>query len=194
MLPGGWVAGDRAEEQEDGVTTSAVGDTGPLLHLAEIGHLAALGTLRRLLLPDLVAAELHRYGVQAQDIGVARLSVSVVSVSARRWERVQRAVTSSGVSIQPADAQVVTLSLARRRPDVVLTDDLALRRVLESRGVLAVGSVGLLIRAYATGLLDRGRLEHAVDALFGGSTLHLSAGFRRYVRSLLAELSLEASG
>jgi len=66
--------------------------------------------------------------------------------------------------------------------------------VLESRGVLAVGSVGLLVRAHAAGLLDLAELEHAVDALFDRSTLHLSTGFRRYVRRLLGRLSPESSG
>jgi len=37
----------------------------------------------------------------------------------------------------------------------VLTDDLALRRQLEARDTLVIGSVGLLIRAYHQQLIDK---------------------------------------
>lgn len=52
----------------------------------------------------------------------------------------------------------------------------------------AVGSIGVLVRAYRTGRLERGELESAVDALFTASTLYLSRAFRAYVRRLLANL------
>lgn len=70
----------------------------------------------------------------------------------------------------------------------VLTDDLALRRRLEAAGAIVTGSVGILVRAYKTNRLTRAQLEHALDALFSNSTLHLSRAFRTYVRQLLADL------
>ena len=53
---------------------------------------------------------------------------------------------------------------------------------------LVIGSVGVLVRAYRTGLLERNELDIAVDGLFEESTLHLSSAFRAYLRKLLSDL------
>jgi predicted nucleic acid-binding protein len=65
---------------------------------------------------------------------------------------------------------------------------MALRRELEFRGALVIGSVGLLVRAYNKALMERADLDHAIDALFDESTLHLSSAFRGYVRKLINDL------
>jgi hypothetical protein len=90
--------------------------------------------------------------------------------------------------IQPADAQVLALARADQGGRAVLTDDLALRRRRVAQGSTAVGTIGVLVRAYRTDRLPRGDLERAVEALFDRSTLHLSRAFRAYVRRLLAGL------
>jgi len=66
---------------------------------------------------------------------------------------------------------------------------LALRQYLEIHHAVVVGSIGMLVRAYRVGQLQRGELEAAVDALFDHSTLHLSRAFRAYVRRLLTDLT-----
>lgn len=90
--------------------------------------------------------------------------------------------------IQPADAQVFLLVQASRFQALVLTDDLALRKLIESHGATVVGSVGILIRAYSSGKLDRRQLDEAFRALFDDSTLHLSQAFRAYLAQLLKSL------
>jgi predicted nucleic acid-binding protein len=41
----------------------AITDTGPVLHLNEIGRLECLRIFEHLVMPDLVAEELHNYGL-----------------------------------------------------------------------------------------------------------------------------------
>jgi predicted nucleic acid-binding protein len=110
----------------------AISDTGPILHLFEIGRLTDLSTVGPLLLPSLVVSELSSRGIG--------------------------------------------------------TDDLKREGMLEQEGASVVGSVGLLIRAYTSGKMDRDRLERSMDALLNNSTLHLSRPFRTYIRKLIAEL------
>jgi predicted nucleic acid-binding protein len=83
---------------------------------------------------------------------------------------------------------VLSLAWADAFRSPVLTDDLTLRRMLEREGATAVGTAGVLVRAYRRGLLARTELDAAVDALFERSTLHVSLAFRAYVRSLLRTL------
>ena len=101
------------------------------------------------------------------------------------WKKLLR---ESAPRIQPADAQVAVLAgkLGEQRP--VLTDDLALRRIVEGRGGIAVGSVGILVRAYKAWRWEKSQLGDAVDLLFSKSTLHISPAFRGYVQSLLKRL------
>ncbi len=134
----------------------AIADTGPVLHLHEIGQLDCLAVFDNLVIPDLVAEELRAYGLDPSRLNVAGLNVVVVSVAKEEWAPV---VMEAGQSIiHPADAQVFILAQSDRFQKPVLTDDLALRRRLESRGATAVGSVGVLVRAYATGRLQRNEL------------------------------------
>lgn len=164
----------------------AITDTGPVLHLHEIGQLESLRIFERLVMPDLVAEELCNYGLDPSHLGVTALKVTIVIVERTEWSPVLSEADQP--TIHPADAQVFVLARSSQFQKPVLTDDLALRRRLESQGGTVVGSVGVLVRAYTTGHLKRDELESAVDALFTTSTLYMSRAFKVYVRYLLADL------
>jgi predicted nucleic acid-binding protein len=164
----------------------AVSDTGPILHLREIGQLPLLARLSPLSVPDLVLSELSFYGIHPAELMTAGFEVTVIPVAEPVWREILRAPGFS--QIQPADAQVFAVARSRSFQGLVLTDDLALRRLLESEGALVVGSFGVLIRAYRDGRMARDLLERCVENLLENSTLHLSQAFRSYVRRLLAEL------
>ena len=164
---------------------TAVTDTGPLLHLAEIGQEHVLGLFERVVASEQVAAEATRHGV----LGRVR--------SALGHHLVIDAVTEGEVSAQhdllggrcthEADLSVAALA-ARTTPDVVLTDDLALRKGLEAQGLEVVGGVGILVRAFRTGRVPKSELQGSLERLLDGSSLYLSKGFRAHVRALLDEV------
>jgi len=162
----------------------AISDTGPILHLHEIGRLQALGVFTRLTVPSLVADELLFYGPDLANLDVPDLTVVQVSKARRN----QVLAESAAPPIHPADAEVLVLAQDDGFRTPVLTDDLALRRRLEASGATVSGSVGILVRAYRTGMFTHPQLEKAVDALFEESTLHLSRAFQVYVRKLVADL------
>jgi hypothetical protein len=83
-----------------------ISDTGPVLHLHEIGKLATLTTVAPVVLPDLVLAELEARGLglaQLQEMGV---DPTVSPVPPSESEEVLRNLAPQ---IQPADAQVFVL-------------------------------------------------------------------------------------
>jgi predicted nucleic acid-binding protein len=164
----------------------AITDTGPVLHLHEIDWLEALRVFDRLMIPDLVAEELCTYGLDPNQLGVTGLSTIIAVVEKREWGSVVNRTNQP--TIQPADAQVFVLAQASQFQEPILTDDLALRRQLENHQATVVGSVGILVRAYTTGYLNRRELENAIDALFTTSTLHLSRAFRSYIQHLITNL------
>jgi predicted nucleic acid-binding protein len=164
----------------------AVTDTGPILHLYEIRRLEALRIFDHLLIPNLVAEELLGYGLDPSWLSVTVLSTTIVSVESKEWGPLVSEADQT--TIHPADAQVFVLAQSTQFQNYVLTDDLALRRRLESQQAIVVGTVGVLVRAYTNGYLNRIELESAIDTLFTTSTLHLRRAFRVYVRQLIANL------
>lgn len=163
-----------------------VSDTGPILHLREIGRLSFLASLSPLNIPELVHAELSFYGIHPAELTTAGLELTVTPVAEPVWKEIL--LTPGFSQIQPADAQVFAMARSRSFQGLVLTDDLALRRLLEREGTIVTGSIGVLIRAYRDGRLERGLLERCLEDLLEQSTLHLSLAFRVYVRQLVAEL------
>ena len=166
--------------------SEAIADTGPLLHLHQIGRLSALRIVERVIIPDLVVRELQAYHVNADDLKVY-IQIHVIPVTRDAWEPLL--IDTGQPVIHAADAQVLALAHTFQFRIPVFTDDLALRQRVELAGGIAVGSVGILVRAYTTGQLTRGELDTAVDALFTESTLYMSKAFRGYVRRLLEQLA-----
>lgn len=164
----------------------AIADTGPILHLHEIDQVKALGIFSHLIMPDLVVKELRAYNLDLPLLDVTGLNTSIIVVAREQWAAVTHEANEP--SIHPADAQVFTLAQSNQFRLPVLTDDLALRRRLETRNATVIGSVGILVRAYTTGLLNRNELENFVEALCTTSSLHMSSPFIAYVRQLITNL------
>lgn len=162
-----------------------VSDTGPILHLDEIGHLTILTTATPIVLPALVLAELEARGLGLARLREAGVDTNVSPVPSFEWREILRDVAPQ---IQPADAQVFALVRASRFQALALTDDLTLRKLLESHGAQVAGTVGILVRAYTTGGISRMELEATIESLFNDSSLHLSRAFRVYLKKLLGDL------
>jgi len=119
-------------------------------------------------LRDALAARLSVHGIQAEEITRLRTRYA-------------------GRKLHDADLSVIALS-ARLEPEVVLTDDLRLRKALEEDSRRAVGSIGVLVRAYSTGLLTHARLLDSIDSLLDDSSLYTSSAFRERIRRQLTDL------
>lgn len=67
--------------------------------------------------------------------------------------------------------------------DIILTDDLAVRRAADKFGITPVGSVGIVARAYRQGLIPLSEAELTINQLYRTSSL--------FVTRAIVELAIE---
>jgi predicted nucleic acid-binding protein len=163
----------------------AITDTGPPLHLNETGYIQLLKLFDTLLVSTQVKEELQDLGVwysltkqKAIHLQEEIIIDDEITKEQDRWK---------DLTLHRADVSVLVL-VKRMADALALTDDLALRKAIESLGRVVVGSVGILIRGYREKRLSKDELHKGVDLLFNDSSLYLSRIFRDRVRKLVEEL------
>ena len=151
--------------------TVAVADAGPLIHLAEIGSLSFLLTFDSLHIPEAVWAETVGAGRIAEtallDLGIAlRHNLSAVQVSTF--------VNRNGLQALHA-GETASLTLCDHLGvSLLLTDDLAVRDAARRLGIKAVGSLGIVVRAYGQGRVSLADAEQQIENLYVSSTLFVT--------------------
>ena len=127
---------------------AAVADAGPLIHLAEVGGLALLDVFETLLIPDVVWSETVEQGrvLEADVVGLD----NVQRVTLSQAEVTQFTHNSDLGSLQAGECHCLFLCQLREVP-LLLTDDLAVREAAKRFNFPAVGSLGIVVRAYRLG-------------------------------------------
>lgn len=162
----------------------AILDTGPPLHLREIGRLHALKIFEGLAAPGGVQQELSRFEVWHDLEQMDGIEVDICEVPAKQRDiELQRRP-----QLQSADGEVMALARSDSFQRPVLTDDLALREAVLEDGGRAVGAFGVLLRGHATGQMTADETRAAVDDLMTSSSLHLGRMFRRYMKERLDQI------
>ena len=163
----------------------AVSDTGPLIHLDEIGHLDLLAdTFTHIYIPEQVIREIanatvHTFICKNSEI-ISTEQISEQSLFSAKEK-------FSGFRLHLADLAVVTM-LCKYERAIGVTDDMELRKTIESAGRTVVGTVGVLFRAYKQGTLGEKDLRNLVDLLFNDSSLYLSCAFKKIVLDMFPPL------
>jgi predicted nucleic acid-binding protein len=160
----------------------AVCNTGPLTHLWQIQSWSIFSLFETVHVAEQVIAEIAAHAditILSQKVD---LQIHLVSMA-----EIQPIAATIPAHLTLHLADLATLVLAHKiQPDLVLTDDLALRKAIEGYQLKPMGSVGLVLRAYKRGLLSAEALDQAIEGLFVHSTLYLSSQFKQYVKKLIA--------
>lgn len=119
----------------------AVTDTGPLIHLAEIGVIELLNLADELFIPDTVYDELEEGG---RPPGFADINYSLVETKGNLRD-------TEGLD----PGEVAALEVALDRNVMLFTDDLAARERGTAHGIEVHGSIGIIVLGYSRGRLDR---------------------------------------
>lgn len=164
---------------------NAVVDTGPLIHLHEIDQLEIIiAVFSSLHLPEYVEREIRNEPI----LRFIHLHTDLIKVHPiSEPELFPTKDVFSAFQLHLADLVVLTL-LTKIVDTIAVTDDLALRKAIESSGRTAVGTIGILFRAYKQGVTDKSQLIKMIDLIFNDSTLYLNSAFRTRVLGIVESL------
>lgn len=161
-----------------------VTDTGPLLHLHQIGAGDLLSKLGEIHLTPHVWAELQRHLPSFRQSGLPSWlklcqPSPAAAQTAAQW--VQARLLDAG--------EAEALAYAREiQAGIFLTDDTAARTLGESLGLQVRGSLGVVLFASASGHLDHAACSQVLDDLEQRSTLWMSAKVKNSARAALAQI------
>lgn len=157
----------------------AVADAGPLIHLAQLGALHTLSIFERIHIPGAVWSESQAHGADlARTSGLPDLVAHRVNA-----HDVQSFVQDHALA-HLQQGEIEGLLLCRLGGfNILLTDDLAARNAAKQLGIVAVGSLGIVVRACHEGLVDVVVARSLLVGLFDRSSL--------FVTRALVDLAIE---
>ena len=161
-----------------------VTDTGPLLHLHQVGAMHLLAHLGSIQVTPTVWSELQRH---ASSLAISGLPawLSLAQPSAAAMLQASQWVNAQVVHAGEAEA----LAHAREiQADMFLTDDTAARAMGESLGIQVHGSLGVMLFAAASGHLDKAACLQTLDDLETQSTLWMSGKVKLAARQAVSQI------
>jgi predicted nucleic acid-binding protein len=161
-----------------------VTDTGPLLHLHQVGAMHLLAHLGSIQVTPMVWSELQRH---APSLAISGLPawLSLAQPSAAAMSQANQWVNAQVLHAGEAEA----LAHAREtQADIFLTDDTAARTMGESLGIHVRGSLGVVLFAAASGHLEKAACLQILTALEMQSTLWMSAKVKSAARQAVSQI------
>lgn len=145
------------------MSTTAVTDAGPLIHLHEVGALPLLALFETVIVPSTVWQETTQAG---------RVPAGVLRALANLAQADDPPAGREGCFDGLDAGERSCLRLCQHEAiALLLTDDLEARQAAQEVGVRPVGSLGLVLRASREGRLTKKRARQVLEALRDRSTL-----------------------
>jgi predicted nucleic acid-binding protein len=155
---------------------AAVADTGPLIHLAEIGCLSLLSIFEEIHIPEGVWQEADRPSTIRHGLAFAKRH------SLQRDEITSFTAGHKLERLQAGERESLLLCSKLAVP-VLLTDDLAVRRAAKVLGLTPVGSLGVIAKAHQMGRIAIDAAERHLRELYTVSSL--------FVTQAIVDLAIE---
>ena len=138
-----------------------VSDTTPLITLMKAGRLSILhGLFGEVMIPEAVFSELTSNETFKDEADIIRSSAYIKVVKVRDGRQVSFLQRATGLDLGESEAIIYA---DEEKADLLLIDEAAGRRVAQNMKLPITGSVGILIKAFQSGIITA---EEADDALY----------------------------
>ena len=158
----------------------AVIDSGPIIHLTEIGCLSLLQIFSTLHIPDAIWHETVGQGRVLQD---DLQKINIFKRHTLSADEINKFTTEKGLK-KLDDGERECLYLCRQiSVPLILTDDLAVRDAANLLNIIPAGSLGIVVKAYKSGQISLSEAERIINALYDISSL--------FVTRAIVEIAIE---
>jgi predicted nucleic acid-binding protein len=158
----------------------AVADSGPLIHLSEIGCLQFLSIFDMLHVPNAVWLETIEQGrLSERDLSAA----TNIQRYALHHSEVDQFVEKNKITELHAGERECLFLCRTNNIAILLTDDMAVRDAAKRLDIIPVGSLGAIVKVYERGHISLQDAEHYIGNLYSISSL--------FVTRTIADLAIE---
>ena len=148
----------------------AVSNSGPFIHLAQIGRFELLSMFSKIYIPKKVYEEVSIPDKPGEADLRSAGNIEVAEVSGNEVENIKMRI-----SLKLEEGELQALCLCKSLGvNLFLTDDLDAREMGKKFGLEIHGSVGIIARAYRECLIDLKEAENALKALYEVSNLFVT--------------------
>lgn len=153
-------------------TQQAVSNSGPIMHLNEIGALKTFRIFKHVYIPPEVGRETAHIKKPS--------TIQTSELSAAAKDLAKLLIVENAVDM--GEAQAIALA-ASRGIRVFLTDDLAARDAAKQQNLEPHGTLGILLRAFREGIITKDAAISYVKLLHTGSTLFLTKDLVEWIKA-----------
>ncbi|MBI2144151.1 hypothetical protein HYU17_03305 [Candidatus Woesearchaeota archaeon] len=150
----------------------AVSNSGPIMHLNEIGAMKTLRIFRQVYIPPEVGRETTHIKKPS--------AIQISELSAKAKDLAKLLIIKNAVDL--GEAQAIALA-ASRGMRIFLTDDLAARDAAKQQNLEPHGTLGILLRAFREGIITKSAAISYVELLRTRSTLFLTKDLVEWINA-----------
>ncbi len=167
---------------------TAVSDTGPIIHLSEVGYFHGLRIVENLLIPKAVESEIRSKNAPGKNELRKAGWITTKELEGVQKEKAEKMAKDFGIEL--ADAEAIVLA---KTNDIKLlfTDDKSAREIAEYYGLEVHGSAGILARAYRSKILSYEEVKEALERLHRDSSLYITDRVYKIVLDFIDITKLE---
>ncbi len=160
----------------------AVSNTGPIIHLSEIGCFHCLNIVENLFIPKSVESEIRSKNAPGKNELRTAGWITTKELDGAQKEKADKIARDFGIEL--ADAEAIVLA---KTNDIKLlfTDDKSAREIAEYYGLEVHGSAGIITRAYRSKILSYEEVKEALEALHKRSSLYITDRVYKIVLDLI---------
>ncbi|MDZ7318242.1 MAG: hypothetical protein ONB11_03750 [candidate division KSB1 bacterium] len=154
-----------------GIEIRVVADTGPLIHLSEIGCINLLNNFHMIYVPESVHGEYFKH---KKANGPDFFELKNVTITKVQPEEVSAFINSHGLSDLHSGERDCLYLCQRLSVDKIFTDDLAVREAAKKLGITPVGSLGIIARLFKERYISLDQAKKLLLSLYQTSSVFVT--------------------
>jgi predicted nucleic acid-binding protein len=160
----------------------AVSNTGPLIHLSEVGCFHCLRIVESLFIPKSVESEIRSKNAPGKNELKNAGWITTEELEGKQKEKAEKIAKDFGIEL--ADAEAIVLAKTNNIR-LLFTDDKGAREIAEYYGLEVHGSAGIIARAYRSNILNYEEVKNALEKLHQESSLYITDRVYKIVLDLI---------